>query len=126
MSKIIALKRNRRPLKEGVLVRLIPSEKVSAGGIIYSTGSQAVREDAATVEAYIVRKGIDALSQERWGDENPPKLKDRVLIKKYAGSETVELDDEGGLYKSIHDSDISDIFDGESFDGEFAFPGETL
>lgn len=97
-----------RPTGNALVVKPIPTERITPGGIVIPE-SEAAKKDLAGVKMTVVSLGPLAFESEfRFGKEfergcRVPEEGDTILIGKYAGH---NLEVAGELYRVIWDQDV--------------------
>ena len=87
-----------QPVDLRVLIELDPTEAKTAGGIIIPQ-TQKDREQMAEVRGTLIAIGENAFAEM----QDPPKIGDRVMIARYAGTEVKDSDP---IQRICNDEDI--------------------
>jgi co-chaperonin GroES (HSP10) len=96
-----------------VLVKLKPTEKVSAGGIVFIDNT-VEKNQYATQEAYVMQIGSTAWKD--YGDGQPwAKIGQLVKVLRYSGEDDTTIE-EGSVYRVINDVDIVYVWENEDYE----------
>ena len=72
------------PVEYNIVVRMDPVEEKTASGIILPQ-TKTERDELAADEGTIVAVSPHAFSYAEWGDAEPPKVGDRILMAQFDG-----------------------------------------
>jgi chaperonin GroES len=94
------------PTEYKVLVSPVVVEEKSKGGIILPDEKKE-RDQFAQMEGVLVALSPLAFTYDDWKEAKPPKVGDRVLFAKYAG--TVVKGKDGKDYRLANDKDVAAV-----------------
>ena len=72
------------PVEYNIVVRMDPVEEKTASGL-YLPQTKTERDELAADEGTIVAVSPHAFSYAEWGDAQPPKVGDRILMAQFDG-----------------------------------------